>query len=440
MDEKNKVNTTSSSPHQASSFELRSEEVQEILTRIPSWLIRWGSTVIFFVIVLLISICFVVKYPDIIAADITITTNTPPEKLVSRNSGTIEILLQKDKAIVDENQPIAVLKNTANYEAVFRLKQITDTLSLTKTTFPFHLFLNAQLGEIETSFALFQKEYLASELNKSLQPFSVEKTAQKLELNQLFERLKLTENQKYLNEKELELQSKDLERYEILFKKGVIATQEVEKQRLQLIQAEKNYKNLLSLISQLKSSINELKKNNKTTLINESTNEVNLERNLYQSYLQLKKVIKDWEMNYVFRSSIKGKVSYLQVWSENQTITSGETVFSIIPLNQNIYIGKAKAKAQNTGKIKVGQKVTIRLANYPDSQFGIINGYVKNYALTPDKDGNILLDIALPKGISTSFNKKITFKQEMTGTASIITDDLRLIDRIFIQFRELFKR
>ena len=29
------------------SFELRSEEVQEILTRVPHWLIRWGSVVVF---------------------------------------------------------------------------------------------------------------------------------------------------------------------------------------------------------------------------------------------------------------------------------------------------------------------------------------------------------------------------------------------------------
>lgn len=32
--------------HQASNIELRSEEVQDILTKIPHWMIRWGSLVI----------------------------------------------------------------------------------------------------------------------------------------------------------------------------------------------------------------------------------------------------------------------------------------------------------------------------------------------------------------------------------------------------------
>ena len=39
-------------------FELRSEEVQEILSQVPHWMIRWGNIVILTIIVLLISIDF----------------------------------------------------------------------------------------------------------------------------------------------------------------------------------------------------------------------------------------------------------------------------------------------------------------------------------------------------------------------------------------------
>ena len=34
------------------SFELRSEEVQEILTRVPHWIIRWGSVVVLTILVI----------------------------------------------------------------------------------------------------------------------------------------------------------------------------------------------------------------------------------------------------------------------------------------------------------------------------------------------------------------------------------------------------
>ncbi len=421
-------------------IELRSEEVQDILTKIPHWIIRWGSLVVLVILLLLFLVSWMVKYPDIITTEITITTQIPPEKLVAKTSGKIQVILIDDKSIVNENTPLAVIENAANYKDVFLLKVITDTISLSNSKFPFEKLQAAQLGEIENSFAMFQKEYIASELNKQLQPYKVESSAQNFEAKQLRDRLQLLEGQKDINQSELQLLKTDVERYEKLFKKGVISAQEIEKQRLIYLQAEKNYKSLLSSISQLKSSINELNRNSKTTVINESTTSINLERSVMQSFYQLKKAIKDWELNYVFRSSVKGTVSFLQIWSENQTINAGENMFAIIPSTEKGYIGKVKAVAQNSGKLKIGQKVNIRLANYPDREFGVIEGKLKTISLTPDKEGNLLLDIDLPNGLQTSYKKQINFQQEMTGTADIITEDLRLLERLLYQFRDVFKR
>ena len=421
-------------------IELRSEEVQDILTKIPHWIIRWGSLVILIILLILFMVSWMVKYPDIITTEITITTQIPPEKLVAKTSGKIQAILIDDKAKVNENTPLAVIENAANYKDVFLLKAITDTISLTNSKFPFEKLQAAQLGEIENSFAMFQKEYIASELNKQLQPYKVESSAQNFEAKQLRERLQLLEGQKEINQSELQLLKTDVERYEKLFKKGVISAQEIEKQRLVFLQAEKNYKSLLSSISQLRSSINELNRSSKTTIINESTTSINLERSVMQSFYQLKKAIKDWELNYVFRSSVKGTVSFLKIWSENQNINAGENMFAIIPSTEKGYIGKVKAVAQNSGKLKIGQKVNIRLANYPDREFGVIEGKLKTISLTPDKEGNLLLDIELPNGLQTSYKKQINFQQEMTGTADIITEDLRLLERLLYQFRDVFRR
>ena len=421
-------------------IELRSEEVQDILTKIPHWIIRWGSLVVLIILLLLFLVSWMVKYPDIITTEITITTQIPPEKLVAKTSGKIQAILIDDKAKVNKNTPLAVIENAANYKDVFLLKTITDTISLSNSKFPFDKLQAAQLGEIENSFAMFQKEYIASELNKQLQPYKVESSAQNFEAKQLRDRLQLLEGQKEINQSELQLLKVDIERYEKLFKKGVISAQEIEKQRLVYLQAEKNYKSLLSSISQLKSSINELNRSSKTTIINESTTSINLERSVMQSFYQLKKAIKDWELNYVFRSSVKGTVSFLQIWSENQTINTGENMFAIIPSTEKGYIGKVKAVAQNSGKLQIGQKVNIRLANYPDREFGVIEGKLKTMSLTPDKEGNLLLDIELPNGLKTSYKKQINFQQEMTGTADIITEDLRLLERLLYQFRDVFRR
>jgi multidrug resistance efflux pump len=268
----------------------------------------------------------------------------------------------------------------------------------------------------------------------------VEGNAQTYESIQLKERLGLLLSQKDINQSELQLQKSDLDRYEILYKKGIIATQEIEKQRLLYLQYQKTYKTVLSTISQIKSSLNELNKNSKTTQINHQKENSTLERNQMQAFYQLKKSIKDWELNFVLTAAIEGKISFLQLWAENQTVTAGENVFSIIPTDQKGYVGKAKAPAQNSGKIKIGQDVIIRLTNFPEREFGILKGKVTAISLTPDKEGNLLIDISLPQGLQTSYHKKIAFRQEMNGTADIITNDLRLTERILYQFRDIFKR
>lgn len=421
-------------------FQLRSEEVQEILTRVPHWLIRWGNIVVLSIVLLMLGVSWMIKYPDMISAQISITTQVPPQKILAKTSGRIEAILVKDKENIAKETPLAIIENTANYNDVFLLKSCVDNFIIDKNEFPFEKTNALQLGDIESYFAVFQKEYIADELNTKLQPYQVEGNAQSYEANQLRERLNLLESQKSINQSELELQKNDLERYETLYKKGIIATQEVEKQRLIYLQHQKNYKNLLSSISQLKSSINDLNRNSKTTTINENKEKVNLDRNVIQAFYQLKKAIKDWELNYVLRSSIDGKVTFLQLWSVNQTVTSGDNVFAIIPSNETNYIGKLKAIAQNSGKIKVGQEVNIRLANYPDREFGIIKGKVKSISLTPDKDGNLLIDVSLPNGLKTSYKKDIAFQQEMSGNADIVTEDLRLLERLMYQFKDVFRK
>ena len=423
-------------------IELRSEEVQDILTKVPHWMIRWGTVLIFVIIFMLFFVSWFIKYPDVVTTQIVITTNIPPEKIVSKSSGRIEAILVKDKSVVSANSTLAIIENTANYKDVFLLKKIVDEYNVNddSKTFPFALLKNAQLGEIESAFAVFQKDYQAEQLNKNLQPFEVENRAQNSEKIQIKERLEILQQQKVINESELQLQKNEIARFETLFNKGIISAQEMEAKKLSYLQAQKSYKSLLTSISQLRSSLIDNSKLSQNSQISGTKEEVTLGRNMAQSFYQLKKVIKDWELAYALKSSVSGVVTFLQVWTENQTINVGDNVFSIIPNTKNGFVGKVKAPALNSGKIKVGQVVNIRLANFPDREFGVLKGKIKNISLVPDKDGNLLLDVALPNGLQTSYKKQIVFQQEMKGTAEIVTEDLRLIERILYQFKSIFEQ
>lgn len=83
-------------------LELRSENVQEILTTPPHWMIRWGNTLIFIIILMVLAMSYFIKYPEFIPASIVVTSQNPPEKLEARINSKIE------KIFVHNGQKVAV--------------------------------------------------------------------------------------------------------------------------------------------------------------------------------------------------------------------------------------------------------------------------------------------------------------------------------------------
>lgn len=423
-------------------IELRSEEVQEILTKVPHWMIRWGNVLFLALIVMLLFMSWFVKYPDIIVSEALITTQVPPQKEFAKITGKLNAILVTDNQEVNNNQPLAILENTANYKDVYTLKEVIDTIQVNSKSFSFPIdsLPILFLGDIESQYALFENSYIQYQLNKELQPFSNEAIANNYSISELNRRLRSLQSQKEINKIELEYTNKDLQRNKVLFDKGVISAQDYENKQLEYSQAERNYKNFESSISQIREGISNARRTSKGTEINRVKEEMILLKNVIQSFNQLKKAIKDWEYQYVLKSNIEGQVAFLNYWNTNQTVNQGDLVFTIIPSENSSYIAKLKTPAQNSGKIKIGQKVNIKLENYPDTEFGVLNGLVKNISLIPDKEGLYFVDVELSKKLITSYNKEIDFKQEMRGSAEIITEDLRLIERFFYQFKEVLKR
>ncbi len=423
-------------------LKIYSEEVRDVLSEPPKALVRWGNTILFVFIVLLLTLSYFIKYPEIIKAPITITTKKPPEDIKARRTGRIKEIFVNDKEKVNSNTPLGIIENTANYKDVFVLENLIDTLNIDYQNFSFPLekTYGLRLGDIAPAFTLFVKEYTRYQLNKKLKPYAIQSNAQGYEIIQLKKRLAVMREQKQIGKRELKFKKSEITRFQKLYDKGVIAAQEYETEKLDFLQKLKNLKVLELQISELQSSIIDLNRNSQTTVLNKRKDNLNLLRNVVQAFNQLKKAIQDWELHYVLRSSIQGTVSFLQIWSVNQNVNLGETIFSIIPTVNGGYLGKVLASPQNLGKLKVGQKVNIQLAGYPYREFGILQGKVESISAAPNSDGTYVLNVSLSKKLVTSYGKKIKFRQEMKGSANIITEDLRLIERFFYQIRGIFKR
>ena len=92
-----------------------------------------------------------------------------------------------------------------------------------------------------------------------------------------------------------------------------------------------------------------------------------------------------------------------------------------------------------SGKVKKGQTVNIKLEGFPYQEFGMLIGKVENISLTP-RNNFYHVEVSLTNGLTTSYNKKLEFKNEMSGVAEIITEDLRVIERLFHQLRSVVSK
>lgn len=422
-------------------IKLRSEEVQEILSNPPSWIVRWGITLIFMFTIIILTLSFIIKYPDFLIAKVIITTEEPMEHVVARQSGPLEYLYVKNGDTVVPGQRLAMIRNTARIGDVDYLKTILDTiLSVSKKfTFPIESSSNLVLGDIETAYINFEKSYVDFRLFQDLNPHANQLSGNRQSLLEIKLRLKDQIKQKGLMEDEYNLMKIDYQRYSLLYDKGVISQQEFEAKKIDFLQKQKNLSAMAISISQIREAITSTNHLLKSTRINQQEDDARFLASLSQNYNALKKAIKDWEYNYVLTSSTKGVIGFQEFWGENQFVDARETVFSILPTNSPSLVGKLVLPSHNAGKVISKQKVIVKLDNFPYQEYGVLVGEVSNISVSPDKEGNYFVYISLPEGMKTSYNRKLSFEQELLGIAEIITEDLSVAERIFYKLRDLLK-
>lgn len=145
----------------AEQLPIRSEEVHDILSEMPHWIIRWGSLGIFILILSTLFLTYFLKYPVIYSLPVVITPNNTKEYLMFNKSGAIDRIFYRNNDSVKLNTPIAVLLSDANYKDVFLLKSILDTINIINSKFPFEYFNYSEFGAMNGVFAEFKNNYLA---------------------------------------------------------------------------------------------------------------------------------------------------------------------------------------------------------------------------------------------------------------------------------------
>jgi multidrug resistance efflux pump len=423
--------------------EIKTEEVNELLSAVPNWIINWGITIIFVVMLTLLALSFFIKYPDKLAAKITITTVDPPVTLIAKTSGKITELNIVNNQLVKKGDVLLVIENPTDYKSVLKIEKTVRSIAANAfkdTTINFSSIKEwGELGELTPAFLQFLKSYGEYKLFIEVNPEFREIEIIELELSAYQTLQNKYQNQENIYNEEFTLIEKDFNRFNTLFQNKSISAKEFEDKKREYLSAKRNYESMKISNINNNLTVNNLEKNKLQLQMKAYQEKDNYFRELTQSIRSLLSQIETWEQKYLITAPISGKVSLFNFWTKNQNIAEGNVVLSIVQPNKQKVIAKLVVPVANSGKLRLGQLVNIKLNNYQFQEYGMLKGYVKNISLMP-QDDNYAIEVALPDRLKTSYNKQLEYKEEMRGSADIITEDLSVFNRVFYEFRKLMNK
>jgi len=424
-------------------IEIRSEEVQEVMGHVPTWIVRWGITLLFITILILLIGSWFFKYPDVIKSSVIVTTENPPASVMARSSGKIEILFVQDTQEVNQNQHLAIIENPADYHHVFELQGQLDSIKTFLNQFDTSRFFQLKnyysLGEIQTGYAGFLKLYADYQHFIKLNYHSRKISSLNEEFGKYAVYYNQLNNQKRFLEEQLEITNLQYARDSKLFKQDAIPPAEYEKSKNRLLEKKYSFEQARISLSYTKIQVSKLEQNILDLELEYIEQKKRQELALAEAYDNLTAQIPLWEQKYLLKAPINGTVTFTKFWSKNQNVNVGEKVITIIPINPGNLIGKINLPIRGSGKVKPGQIVNIKFANFPHMEFGMVRGIIKSISLVPN-DNNYTVEVDLPNELTTFYGKTLEFNQEMQGTAEIITEDLRLLERIVDPIKFLLEK
>lgn len=393
----------------------------------------------FLVFVLFIFFAWLIRYPDTIPAPVEITTTNPPVTLVTKITGHINSLFVKEREKVNVGQLVALMETTASMKEIELLKQTIDTIKTPETLSSRLLPAFSELGELQGFYGTFLKN-LSDLNNYMINDFYGSKIASLTdEINGIQEFISRLSIKEKLYSENQRLEAKKYSRDSSLYASKVIAESGLENSHqsllrvsMELQQARLDHSSKTIEISEKRQQLQDYR----ITRIDEKEKLVSV---LRESFLNLKAQINLWENTYLLISPIEGIVSFTKFWSANQSVVKDEPVVSIVPIDAGKFLGRINLKMERSGKVKTGMVVNIKLSGYPYMEYGMVRGIVKSKSLVPAEDAYVI-EIELPNGLTTLYGKTLDFTQNMQGTAEIITENIRLIQKIVNPFRYMVSR
>ncbi len=420
-------------------IELKSEQMNEMLSDPPSWIVKSGSGIFLIVLIIVFILSWLIKYPDEIKGEVVVATSKAPIELSNQSYIQLKTLEVKENDQVKTGELIAQFDIQANPADIEKINNYLKHLNHLQADFDMipQYTGSVKLGTFQESWTKLNS--LIRNWNSEIQTDISDKKAKSIQREiDLREQLQtINEKRISISAEEYEIIKKELESSERLAEQNAISKQtlSVDKrthsQALQSVQSQKEQKiqNLITL-NTLRNELTQLQHDN---LLNRQQKRTEI----LIGISALQNTLNTWEGKAVWVAPCSGKVLFNKILQVNRFYKTNEASVVIVP-NGSGYNAVATITTNGAGKVHAGQKVLIELIDYPKSEFGTLEGTV-NSITQIDKEGKYEVKIHLTNQLKTTYGKQIPCKAQFKGTAKIITKNKRLLDRFFEQLTDLIK-
>lgn len=433
--EENKLKNTQS--EKEFEFELKSEPMNEMLSKPPSWIVRSGNSLFFFIILLVLSLSWIIEYSDEIKGEVTVTTKQPPIEIVNQSYAQLIAINVKTEQKVKKGQLLIQFDNKANKKDIEFISSYLSNLTIEENKLLPTENKTLQLGAFQDAWINLQTKLIEWNTNLSSNLFNEQINTIQREITYR-QRLQTISSRKIkLSESEYNLIAEDLKSSEKLLEQNAISKQNLnqdkrnETQAMQGVQSQKEQyvQNLIQLNS-LKSQLLSLK-------IESQAKQRELKSQIELTLSNLKSQLYDWNKNAIWTAPCDGKIVFNKILQKDKFYKPNEASIVVVP-NGSEYVAFAKVKSAGAGKVKKGQKVFIELEDFPKNEFGMLEGFVSSITQI-EKEGNYEVKVRLKNQLKTSYNKQIPLKAQLKGQVKIITKKKRLLERFFEKLIGLIK-
>lgn len=418
--------------------QLRSEDIEEILGTPPGWLIRWGTTVLIGCIGIMLFAGWMIQYPDVITAKITISTAMPPVDIVAHTNAYISKFLVKEGQSVQRGDVLVILQSAARYEDVMKLdKAVNAMLRADIDSFPdLQPRTDLELGELQGDYNLFL-QYL-SKVSDKQQSNANASAANKIstanrQIAQLESSIKADQQARDRIGRQVQQVRESVAVFEKQFEEGLTPRLRLEQERTKLYDIERQYDDIEENINRRKNEIFNLRNSIGSVRFSTPTGEPGTEQRLLESLNILRANLDKWKKTYLLTALTDGKVSLnTSFYSDQQRVREDDQVLAVVPPEDGKIVGRLALPIAGSGKVRPKQRVVIRLDGYPHYEFGALEGIIETKSLASNNNQYAIL-VALPKGLKTQYGRTINFEQQLQGEADIITEERRFLQRIVDQ-------